>query len=147
LARRWFYTITWSWMAAVVRCLSAMFSPRPKDRPVAALLIPLFDRKSRSSHADGALRDLELSSAALWRPTPALFTSIVLPVFTVLAASAVLLAAPIFVKPAIAPGNLQRVFVVDVDVRSTEPSFARITLTYAWFGISETFPTCHQGSI
>ncbi len=99
LAQRWFTRSAWSWMAAVVALvLSAMYPHAQRTGAVAALLIPLLIANRGHLTADGALRDLELSSAALWHPTPALFTSMVLASITALAALPVLLAAPIFVS-------------------------------------------------
>jgi len=133
-------------MAAVVALvLSAMYphAPRPARLRRCSSIV---DRKSGHLTADGALRDLELSSAALWRPTPALFTSIVLASITVLAALPVLLAAPIFVSLQLLLG----IFTACLWLTWTCAQLNRPLLgisTYALVCISKAFPTCHQGSI
>jgi hypothetical protein len=96
LAGRWFTRSAWTGITAVAALLlSAMYPHAMRTGPVAALLIPLLIANRGHLTAESSHRDLELSSPALWRPTPTLFTSIVLASITALAALPGLLASPV----------------------------------------------------
>jgi len=82
-----------SWRSFYRLCI-----PTPKDRRGCGAAHPIVDRNRGHLTADGALRDLELSSAGLVAPDSCAVYQLVLASITVLAALPVLLAAPIFVS-------------------------------------------------
>lgn len=97
IGQRWFQPGSWIRVIFAATLASAILAPRvPRVSLSLALLVPLAIANAGRLSGESYLRQLELSTASLWRPSPLLFTSFVLTAASVIPVLPSLAALPLF---------------------------------------------------
>jgi hypothetical protein len=97
IAQRWFQRGGWIRIIFAAALASAILTPRvPRVSLSLTLLVPLAIANAGRLSGESYLRQLELSTASMWRPSPLLFTSLALTAAGVMPVLPALAALPLF---------------------------------------------------